>query len=201
MSLVLRTSRTPFVRTLLVVLVAVFVGEELLGGSTRLDVLVRMGALEPGLVAGGQYWRVVTCAFLHVGFFHLLINCWALYQLGTLFELWMGSRPTAIVYLGSAVGGSLASLAFTRAVSAGASGAVFGLLGALMVVLVRRRDRLTPQARSLLTQLTFWAGLNLVFGLSIPAIDNAAHLGGFVVGGLISLGLKTRTERRHELGY
>lgn len=190
--------RTPFVRTLLVVLALVFVGEILLGGSTRLDVLVRMGALEPNLVANGQYWRVLTCAFLHVGLFHLLLNSWALYQLGSLFEIWMGSLPTAAVYFGSALGGSLASLTFTRSISAGASGAVFGLLGALIAVLLRRRDRLRPQARSLLIQLSIWAGINILFGLSTPGIDNAAHMGGLVVGSLIGVRLKTRDERRRE---
>ena len=75
----------------------------------------------------------------------------------------------------------------------GASGAIFGLLGALIAFLLRRRSRLTPLAKSLLSQLLFWAGINIVMGVSVRLIDNAAHLGGLAAG--LVLGLVFRDQR------
>jgi rhomboid protease GluP len=121
------------------------------------------------------------------------VNCWALYQLGSLFELLLGSAPLLLVYFVSGIAGSIATVRFTRAdLSAGASGAIFGLLGALIAFLLKHRDILTPQARSLLLQLVGWAVLNVVLGFSTPGIDNAAHLGGCAAGLLLGFFLRPR---------
>lgn len=185
--------RTP-VTTLLLVLIAIaFLGETVLGGSTHPDVLELLGANFPPRVLGGhEYWRLVASMFLHIGYVHLLVNGWALYQLGSLFEILLGSGRLLLVYFVSGIAGSLASVMFTRSLSAGASGAIFGLLGALIAFLLKRRGNLTPQARSLLMQLLFWAGLNVFLGFSTPGIDNAAHLGGCAAGFLLGLGVKER---------
>ncbi|HEX9940521.1 MAG TPA: rhomboid family intramembrane serine protease [Thermoanaerobaculia bacterium] len=165
-----------------------FLTETLLGGSTDERALVTLGANVPSLVRGGQYWRLVASMFLHIGFFHLLVNGWALYQLGALFEILLGSGWLLLVYFISGIAGSITSVMFSRAdLSAGASGAIFGLMGALIAFLLKRRDVLTPQARSLLLQLLFWAGVNVFLGFSTPGIDNAAHLGGCAAGFLLGL--------------
>lgn len=180
-----RRPRAPLTRALLAAIALVFVVETLVGGSTSRRVLITLGANVPVLVTRGEVWRLVASMFLHVGLVHLLFNGWALYQLGTLFEVWMGSRRFAAVYFAAGIGGSVASSVFLPtpdSVSAGASGAIFGVLGGLIAFLFRRRGRLTPMARSLLLQLAFWAGINVVLGLTVPQIDNAGHMGGFAVG-------------------
>jgi len=176
---------------LLVAIGAGFVLETLAGGSTDQRVLVGLGANYGPLVWGeGQWWRLLTSVFLHIGFAHLLVNGWALFQLGTLFENWLGSLQMLLVFLVSGVAGSLGSMLWHQdaaTVSAGASGAIFGLIGALITFLLRRHDLLSPAGRSVLGQLVLWAGINVVFGLSVPGIDNAAHFGGAAAGLLCGL--------------
>jgi len=193
-------------RLLLVAIGLAFVAELTVGffagaglnGPTHSGVLILLGANVPDLVMGGQVWRLLASMFLHIGFIHLLVNGWALYQLGSLFEMWVGSRRLALVYFASGIAGSVASVVTKLgqpALSAGASGAIFGLLGALIAFLLRRRGYLTPQAKSLLGQLVMWAGLNVVLGLSVSGIDNAAHFGGCAVGFALGWTLRSRQER------
>ena len=192
-----RWRQAPVTMALLAAIAGVFVIETLAGGSTDGAVLARLGANVPPLVRAGEWWRLLTALFLHIGIVHLLLNGWALLQLGGLFEAWLGSAQLAVVYLASGVCGSLASLFFMRGdLSAGASGAIFGLLGALIGFLLRRRDRLRPEAKQLLAQLVAWAAINVVFGLTTPGIDNAGHLGGAAAGFVQGLRLRPRWERR-----
>jgi rhomboid protease GluP len=167
--------RAPLTTLLLAAIGAVFAADALLGGW-HAHPLIDLGANQAQRVAQGELWRPLTSVFLHLGLFHL----------GQLFEVWLGSVALALVYFASGLAGSLASLAFTLAgtdgISAGASGAIFGILGALIGFLARRRDRLSPEAKSLLVQLLVWAAINVVLGFSVAVIDNAAHLGGFAVG-------------------
>jgi rhomboid protease GluP len=130
--------------------------------------------------------------FLHGGFLHLFFNGWALVQLGGLFERWIGSGRLVLTYFATGICGSLASVLFTNNVSVGASGAIFGLLGALIAFLLRRRNRLAAGGKSILSQLVFWAGLNLILGASMPMIDNFAHIGGLVAGFVVGLLLRER---------
>jgi rhomboid protease GluP len=189
-----RRPPTPATWLLLAAIGAVFVVETLLGGSTSKRVLVILGANVPELVLQhGQWWRLLTSMFLHIGLLHLLLNGWVLYQLGSLFEVWFGAGRLLTVYFASGLVGSLVSVLTMPdqvALSAGASGAVFGLLGALIAFLGRRRQHLLPAARSLLWQLAGWAAFNVVFGFTVSGIDNAAHLGGCAVG--LLLGWTTR---------
>jgi len=191
----------PVTATLLVAIVGMFLVEMAFGGSTRTEVLVALGANVGREVARGEIWRLVASMFLHIGLLHLVVNGWALYQLGALMEIWIGSARFAGLYFVSGIAGSSASFLWSYllrgrgdVVSAGASGAIFGILGALIGFLLRRRDRLTPQAKALLTQLLFWAGLNVFLGFTIAFIDNAGHLGGLATGFVLGLGLKARTE-------
>jgi rhomboid protease GluP len=193
--------RTPVTALILAAIAGMFLLETVSGGSTNSQVLYALGANEPRAVLGqGEWWRLFTSMFLHIGWIHLLLNGWALYQLGSLFELAIGSVSMLLVFVLSGLAGSAASVLWTHDLSAGASGAIFGLLGALIAFLLRRRERLTPFARSLLGQLVFWAVINVFFGFSTPGIDNAAHLGGCAIGFLLGLTLKGRQSEPQALG-
>jgi rhomboid protease GluP len=187
--------QTPVTILLLVGIGIAFVLEIVSGGSTNPQVLVALGANVPSLVLQGEWWRLVASLFLHIGFLHLLLNGWALYQIGALFEIWLGSARLLAVYFVCGVAASLSSVFFTRSLSAGASGAIFGLIGALIAFLLRRRGALSSGGRSILGQLVLWAAINVVFGFSTPGIDNAAHLGGCAMGFLLGLALRPTDER------
>lgn len=186
--------RAPVTRLLLVAIVAVY-GLQLWGGTSGTD-LVALGANERTAVLAGQSWRLLTSMFLHGGFLHLVLNAWALYQLGTLFESWLGSIRMLVTYFVTGIAGSLASIAWTQGPSVGASGAIFGLLGALIAFLLRRRGELSPAGKAILSQLVMWAVINVFFGFSTPGIDNAAHLGGCAAGFLLGLLLRERGSYR-----
>ncbi|MDQ1679266.1 MAG: hypothetical protein QOI42_125 [Frankiaceae bacterium] len=133
-------------------------------------------------VEHGQYYRLLTAAFLHQNITHIAFNMFSLYVIGTQVERVLGTVRYAALYLLAALGGTAASYAFTGpgAASLGASGAIFGLLGALLVIV--RRLRLEPG------QLLAMLGLNLAFGFLVPGIDWRAHLGGLFVGALVAWG-------------
>jgi membrane associated rhomboid family serine protease len=141
-----------------------------------------LGALPPGDpvvgVASGEYYRLITSAFLHGGIVHLLLNMYALYLFGPPVEAALGRVRFTALYLLSALGGSALSYAFANPVqpSLGASGAVFGLLGAFLVI-NRRLGRDTSGVMVLLA-------INFVYGFLVPRIDWRAHVGGLVVGAL-----------------
>jgi rhomboid protease GluP len=129
--------------------------------------------------------------FVHAGIIHLLLNMWCLWNLGPIAERWFGRAPFLILYFLSGIGGSLASLYMHPAtVSVGASGAIFGLAGGLIALLGLRRDSAAaaPVKRFLPSLFTFVA-YNLFYGSVTPGIDNAAHVGGLIVGAGFSLAL------------
>lgn len=177
--------RFPVTVGLLALLACIFGIEELQGGSTRTLVLLRMGANYPPLVFEGQWWRLVTSTLLHIGVVHLLMNGWALWQLGRLAEITFGGAATLSLFVFTGIAGSLLTLLSVK-VSAGASGAVFGIEGALLAFFLRHRDRLTPAGKQLLQQLLVWSVLMLVYGFVVPGIDWLGHLGGLLGG--ISVG-------------
>lgn len=155
------------------------------------------GAKINGLVAAGQWWRLVSALFLHGGALHLGLNGYALWMLGPLLERFYGSRRFVVLYLGSGLGAGLGSYLWTPGASVGASGAVFGLLGALMVFGWRARGRLPARvSRAFGVGLAPWVVVNLVIGLlpGLP-IDNAAHLGGLGSGLALGAALSSRLER------
>lgn len=179
--------RSPVTAVLLASICVGYLFQVLSGGT-----LTDLGANFGPLVREGQYWRLVTSMFLHGGLLHLAVNAWGLFQLGEIFELLLGSGRMLLVYFVAGIAGSVASVLFTNAPSVGASGAIFGLMGALIAFLLRRRQNLTPVAKSLLGQLVVWAGINIAFGASTPGIDNAAHLGGCAAGFVLGLILRPR---------
>jgi rhomboid protease GluP len=153
----------------------------------RLDAL---GAINSEIAFHDQWWRLLTAMFLHVGLLHLMLNLWALFQLGYLFEMIFGSWRFLLTYFVAGLAASYSSFLNIGpfGLSAGASGAIFGILGALIISLRRSPVwRHEPWARGLIRQLVIWAGINIVIGFSFPAIDNAAHLGGFAAGLVLGL--------------
>jgi membrane associated rhomboid family serine protease len=185
--------RPPVTWLLLVANALAWLLVEIHGRTTDWMTMVNCGALVPQLIRSGQYWRLVTAPFLHFGILHLLVNGVALYALGRLVENVYGASRFFILYLLSALGGSVASFSLSRHISAGSSGAIFGLLGAAIVFGYQHRRDIPPAL-----QRYFGAGLlpllafNLLLGLIIPIIDLNAHLGGLFAGGLTSLFLAPR---------
>jgi rhomboid protease GluP len=152
------------------------------------DSVLRWGADYGPLTLHGQWWRMVVSTFLHFGLIHLLFNMFVLFNIGLFLESLAGRVPFVVLYLVCGLGGSAASLAsHPSIVSAGASGAIFGLYGALLGFLVRHRGSIPAESLASLRKgaLTF-IGFNLLYGLR-PGVDMAAHLGGLATG--FALGL------------
>jgi rhomboid protease GluP len=185
--------RNPATAGLLIAIGLIFLGQQL----DRSNVLLTLGVDQATAVLGeGQYWRLLTSMFLHGGWTHVLLNGWALYQIGGLFEIWLGAGRMLATYFATGILASLTSVLWSQyrghpdQLSVGASGAIFGLIGALIAFLAKRRGRLNPAARSILSQLLFWAGINVFFLSNLGMIDNAAHIGGLVAGLLAGLLLR-----------
>jgi rhomboid protease GluP len=176
-------------------------------GAPTTGQLMHWGANNAGSVLiNGEWWRIVTAMFVHVGILHLATNMWCLWNLGLLAEPLMGSAGVLAVYLLTGAAGNLLSTdlnwlwpirdgaggVFFPA-GAGASGAVFGIAGALIVLLKSNRLPVPPlELKKLRKSVIYFAALNLILGLSISGgnmflhsglnIDNMAHLGGFTCG-------------------
>lgn len=158
-------------------------------------VLLYMGGNYGALVSHGQVWRLLTCAFLHGGIIHIFCNMYALYALGPQIEILFGRVKYIIIYLLSAIGGSLLSYKFSpSSLSIGASGAIFGLFGAMVVFVLKYKDKIP---KKVLNNLFGVIILNLLIGFNLQGIDNFAHIGGLLVGALVAflfLMQKTRNE-------
>lgn len=155
--------------------------------------VVALGENWGPMTYSGQYWRLITSAFIHGSFMHIAFNMWCLWSLGQLSEKLFGSWITAGVYLLTGVGGSLLSI-FVHPTNAevGASGAIFGIAGAaLSGVKFGNVSVSSWQKRSITSSLIFFAGFNLLLGANIPGIDNWCHLGGLITGLIFGVPLAT----------
>ena len=164
-----------------------------LTASFNIDTLVRFGATNSQLVLAGQWWRLVTGTFVHITLLHIALNMWCLWNLGLFGEPLLGRRGLVVVYLVTGTAGMLLSFALAPANAdvtvAGASGAVFGIAGILIVLLSNRRLPFPwEELRRLRSSVIKFAAINLVIGLSTRvinvgiSIDNSAHIGGFLSG-------------------
>ena len=170
--------------------VLIWLATEVAGGSTDTDVLLRFGAMYGPYIADGDYWRLFTAMFLHVGLTHLAFNGFGLFIFGQQVEKFYGPYRFGVIYILAGLAGSVASFALNdTAVGAGASGAIFGILGALVAFFVIHRDKLGELGRQSLTGFLILAGINLFIGFSIPNVDNFAHMGGFAAGFALTLPL------------
>jgi membrane associated rhomboid family serine protease/Flp pilus assembly protein TadD len=148
------------------------------------QVMLHFGANYGPLTLSGEWWRLVTYMFLHGGIFHIAINMWCLWNLGTLCEDLYGRWTYAAIYLITGIAGGLTSVAWNpRVLSVGASGALFGLTGALIASFYLGEFSLSGiSIRGTLSSLLFFAGFSLFFGFVDPRIDNGCHIGGLVSG-------------------
>jgi rhomboid protease GluP len=146
--------------------------------------IVHWGANVGALTFSGEWWRLLTCVFLHGSLLHIGFNMWCLWNLGQLAESLYGRWTYAAIYLFCGIGSSLTSAAWgPYRPSVGASGAIFGLAGALIAAF-KLGEFSVPRAalQGTLRSLGVFVFYNLVFGAAMPGIDNAAHIGGLVTG-------------------
>jgi len=195
-----RRSATPATTLLIYAILLGFAIEILTGAWLDGEKLARLGAIVPPLIDQGQYWRLVTAMFLHGDgtkagdFLHLGLNLVALFQLGSLYEVMFGTRRFVLIYFVSGIAASLTSYIHNIGASVGASGAIFGILGAFIFSILRSpRWRQERVARSIVRQLVFLMFANILIGAMIPKIDLAAHLGGLLTGLLLGAILPQRT--------
>jgi rhomboid protease GluP len=182
-----RMSRVPPVTlATLALLVVIFVAEVRMGALESRDSIIAMGALARERVAAGEYWRLLTAPWLHGGTEHLVGNGIALYILGMVCEAAFGPVQFVVLYVLSGLAGSLVSALVSVGPSVGASGAIFGLQGAAIVLLRRERERLLVRDRRVGFVLLIWAIYTIVGGLTDPFIDNGAHIGGALGGALLA---------------
>ncbi|PWG01001.1 rhomboid family intramembrane serine protease [Levilactobacillus bambusae] len=180
-----RLNRQPWVTELLLVaMVVMFIIETLAGGSESTSVLIMLGAKVNPLIQAGEWWRLITAAFLHIGFTHLLINGITFYYLGSEIERLFGHWRFTVIFLVSAIGGNLASFAFSNAISAGASTAIFGLFGAYLMLGESFWEN--AYIRQMTKTFLLFIGMNLVTDIFIPGVDLMGHLGGLTAGFLVA---------------
>lgn len=163
--------------------VIVFLLMELNGGSTNNETLLKFGAKYNVAILDGEWWRFITPMFVHIGWLHLFMNTLSLYYLGMAVEKMYGKTRFVLIYLFAGFTGTLASFLFSETLSAGASGAIFGCFGALLYMGASR-----PQIffRTIGVNVIALVGINLLFGFSVPGIDNAGHIGGLLGGFLMT---------------
>jgi rhomboid protease GluP len=182
-----RMSRVPPVTLATLALLAViFVAEVRMGALESRESILAMGALARERVAAGEYWRLLTAPWLHGGTEHLIGNGIALYILGMVSEAAFGPAQFVVLYVLSGLAGSIVSVLVGAGPSVGASGAIFGLQGAAIVLLRRERERLLVRDRRVGFVLLIWAIYTIAGGLTDRFIDNGAHLGGALGGALIA---------------
>ncbi|MBI4305676.1 MAG: rhomboid family intramembrane serine protease [Chloroflexi bacterium] len=162
------------------------------GGSQNVIVLLRFGAKYGPAIADGEYWRLLSAVFIHIGALHLLTNAVGLLIFGGMVERAYGHMSFLTIYLFAGVFGNIASYAAGPTVSAGASGAVFGVVGAFAAYLAVNRRILGDLARRSLWGVAIIIGINVAFGLSVGGVDNWAHLGGLISGAVLGSVLAPR---------
>jgi membrane associated rhomboid family serine protease len=194
----------PATTILIAVNVAVFVIELVTGavglmGGGNTNTLIRLGAMWPARIAVlHEYWRFLTATFLHASLIHIGFNMYALYLFGYTLELALGTPRFLAVYFVSGFMASVFTFVFSdpNTLGVGASGAIFGLLGAFIAYNLRRRG--TELGRANLRLAIILIGLNLFIGLTVPNIDLYAHLGGLLSGfacGFLAEGFGPRQTR------
>jgi rhomboid protease GluP len=184
----------------LVGLIVLAFGVTLLLGGGLLDidgrVHVVLGSNYGALTLQGQWWRLITCQFLHFGIIHIAFNAMALWNIGPLAERLFGRWHFLLLYLVSGIGGGFGTLLWRpEANSAGASGAIFGVIGGLLAFL-SRRDLGVPTLLVMHLRRSFlgFAAFSLLAGVLIPGVDNAAHVGGLLTGFALGFALARPVE-------
>ena len=189
-----RRRGTPATFALMVAILIGFAIEVVTGAWKNPARLSELGAIVPAYIRAGEYWRLLTAMFLHGDgtpggtLLHMAVNLFSLFQLGSLYEIMFGTRRFLWIYFVTGIAASFTS--FMRLApfhsSVGASGAIFGVMGAFIFSVWRspvwRHDR---SARGIVKQCIFWMFANILIASQVPQIDNAAHIGGLVAGMLL----------------
>ena len=180
-----KDNKKPIVTISLVALnVLVFLVMEMMGSTSDTEFMIEKGAAWPPYILSGQYWRLLTSTFMHFGFEHIMNNMLVLVCAGPILEKALGHLKYLLLYLMAGVGGSVLSFlqmldSGDYAVAAGASGAIFGVIGALLWVVIRHKGRYeTLTGKGLL----FMIVISLYYGISSGEVDNWGHIGGLLMG-------------------
>ncbi|MFC4768407.1 rhomboid family intramembrane serine protease [Effusibacillus consociatus] len=184
------------VYSLLVIIVGMYLWMSSVGSVNSYYVLTKFGAKINERIVAGEYWRLVTPMFLHLHLLHLMVNAFALYSLRTA-EWIFGSNRFLLIFLAAGVSGNVASFALSPYPAVGASGAIFGVLGALLYFGTQRRDFFR---RTMGSAIWMTLAVNLLSGFMIPHISNEGHIGGLIGGFLASaaLGLPKAPDRLYQ---
>ena len=174
---------------IIIYLIGMFVGQ---------NKMISMLGLHPLLVQSGEYYRLITCMFMHANLMHLIFNMYALYIIGIQVENFFNKWKYSIIYLISGLTGALFSMLFTRSWSVGASGAIFGLMGALLFFGYHHRVYLGTVIKSQIIPVII---INLIIGFASTGIDNAAHIGGLIGGilGSMMMGVKDKKDKIEQI--
>lgn len=185
---IFRPKKIVVTNVLVIINVVIFLIMVAIGGMDFTgSFLVKFGAMFTPLVKAGEIWRLVTSGFLHGGILHLFFNMYALYLIGTQVENFVGKWKFLLIYFLSMIAGSLMSAVIhPTTVSVGASGAIFGLLGAMLYFGYTYRVYLGNVMRSQIIPVILF---NLLLGFMMPGIDNTAHIGGLIGGVLAAMAL------------
>jgi membrane associated rhomboid family serine protease len=168
--------------------ILIFLLMEFSGGATNEATLMAFGVKSNAEINHGEIWRFVTPVFIHIGLLHLFFNSWALWVVGPQVEKLYGGARFFILYILTGVAGVYGSYwRHPESISAGASGAIFGLFGALLVFGIKYRNTIPPffqtaVGKGVLPVIV----INLIIGFSIPGIDNSAHIGGLIAGAALA---------------
>ncbi|MDP8239504.1 MAG: rhomboid family intramembrane serine protease [Candidatus Hatepunaea meridiana] len=175
--------------TLLLIIVntLVYIWEIQTGALLNQASIINAGALYREGVLNGEIWRLGTAIFLHDGFDHLFGNCIVLYILGMACEHAFHPKRTAVIYLVSGLSGSLLSMTLQSTPSVGASGAIFGVMGSVIVFMYKYQNHFFIRNKRIGFILVIWALYTIAGGFTDPYVDNFAHIGGLIGGALVTL--------------
>lgn len=182
--------REPVTILLILINTLIFLAVEFTGGSQNSQHMLECGAAyAPLILDEGEWYRIFTCMFLHFGAPHLINNMLVLFVLGQRLEPVTGKLRFLLIYIAGGLGGNLISLFFDMrtgdyALSAGASGAVFAVMGGMLYVIIRHRGRVADLT---MKQMLIMAAFSLYFGFASEGVDNAAHAGGLLCGFLAAV--------------
>ena len=186
------------VNTIIIVInVVVFAVLTFLGDTTDVQFMHHHGAnFWPSVIEEHEYYRLLTCTFIHFGISHLFNNMLVLAYIGDNLERALGKVKYLVLYLAAGIGSSAVSAVWSMfkdeySVSGGASGAIFGVVGALLVIVIKNRGQLEDLSSR---QLMFFAGFSIYHGVTSAGIDNMAHISGYLIGALLG-GLLYRRKR------
>lgn len=175
----------PVTSAFIAIMIAYYIFLTIMGGSTNTLTLLVYGAFYPPLIAEyHEYYRFITSIFIHIGITHIFFNSYALYSLGPVIEKFMGKKKYFAFFLLTGISGNIVTYFFNYdSLSAGASGSIFGLLGAFLYLSIQFKEIIPESVKK---NIVYNIVINLILTFSIPSISVSAHLGGLISGFLLS---------------